>query len=281
MKEFYIYKEIIKYYFLSYKEIYESLFVMYVNCFKIKNKFKNIEMENKLKNSIQSYLNNVYKELEILDFILKNEKKLYASDIYHILDEIDKNFEERFKFYEDLHENLQTAFDMELDYKFYIPRKRYKDLTKKDIDNYKSYVMGFNETRVKEFLEDEGVISEDEFDEVYKSAQKLGGNVNKNLELFGIYSKKIVLPVIKDPLSTLINIHEITHFALIENKEKLSLDDSIANCEDIPIFYELLFKKYNDFINVNIHTTPLALELLESYDDEPFEEQINKLKKIK
>jgi hypothetical protein len=219
--------------------------------------------------------------MEVLKFIFKNERNLYVSDIYGFLDEIDNNFEARYYFYEELYENLMTAFDMNLDYKFYIPRKRYKELTDEDVKKYISYVKGFNENRVKNFLAEEEVINFEKFNEVISNAKIIKGNVKDNIELYGIYSNKVVLPKIDEQLSTLINIHEFTHYSLIDNQEKFLIDDWIVNGEDIPIFYELLFKENNSFIDIDIHTTNKALELLKAYNNEPFEEQIKKLKRIK
>lgn len=279
MKKVNTYFEIIKAYYYSYKEICESLIAMKIYCFKIKRIFNDKKMAEKLKKELDIYLLNVYKELEVLKFLFKNEKHLYVNDIYRVIDKIDENYEKRFKFFENMFRNLQVALDMQLDYKFYIPQKYYKDLCDEDIKKYINEAKGFSINSVCDFLDYEKVMNPTRFNEIYKNAKIIDCEASQNLDLFGFYTNdKMILPKINDELSTLITIHEMVHYVL---KNKKNLDPKISYGEDLPKFYELLYKKNNDFIKININFTQEALMLLEVYNNESFEEQIIKLKKIK
>jgi len=100
------------------------------------------------------------------------------------------------------------------------------------------------------------------------------------MDMFGIFDNgKILVPKVKDELTALISIHELVHNSLILNKDKIN-NDFIAYGEDIPIFYELLFQSTNDFSKIEIHKTDIALKLLESYQGEPFDIQIKKVKEL-
>ena len=80
------------------------------------------------------------------------------------------------------------------------------------------------------------------------------------------------------PLSMCINIHEIVNYVLLRMK---GIDDEIIRSEDLASFYELLFQKSNSFSREKLRTTKRAIKLLNDYNDEPFEDQIRKISKIK
>ena len=273
--------EIIRQYYLSCNEIVRTKLNFIIFSYKMKNIFDNYEQMNEiLKEEIDKYLKNVYIEMKVLNYILKNERKLYISDIYNTLDSFDENYEKRFMFIENVFENLQTAIAMNLDYKFYIPRNRPIYLNDDNYQKYLTSLKGFNIDRIKRFLIFEDVYRINELDSTLKNAKILNVEAKENLDMFGIFENKMVLPKVLDQTSSLVNIHELVHQALLNRKDEIQ-DDDIIYGEDLPIFYELLFIKFNDFIEGYVHSTDLALELLENYKDEKFEEQIIKLRKIK
>ncbi len=280
MKSGFIYLEVLKYYYYSYKEIYSVLANKYWYGMKAKKKFNNTLLNDSFKKEIEVYLENTYREMTVLDFIFKNGYKLNCQDVYNFLDKIDDGFEKKYQYFEYLIDNIETAIDMNLEYKFYIPRKNYKDLSDEDMNNYISYVKGFNNDNVNSFLINEQVLDNSLLDLILKKTKWLDTDSYNNSDIFGVFGEnfdKILLPIIKDQSSTLINIHELTHAALLNQDNR----EDIIYGEDLPIFYELLFKENNKFVTQNIHTTEESLELLSTYNNEPFEEQIKKLELIK
>lgn len=273
--------EIIKQYKLTYLERFLTKITYHSYLNKIKNAFENHDkMDSLLTKEIDNYLQNSYCELELLNFIMKNRKKIWFTDIYRTLDKFDKNYEERYMYLEDVFCNLQTAIDMKLDYKFYAPQKKPKYLSEDLIKEYITYLKGFNKDRVGEFLIVEKVLDKDEYLNILKNAKILNIDVCGNEDLFGLFDGGLVVPRINDGISTLINIHEIVHMILLKNTDLIA-DKEISNGEDLPIFYELLFKESNDFIMDNLHFSKMSLTLFENYQGEPFEEQVKKLKQIK
>lgn len=281
MKQVSAKSEIIRQYLLSYQEIAIIKFTLWNYNKKIDKVFSgNEEVKKILKNELENYINNVKIELKVLSFLLSNERKLYLTDIYNLLDIFDKNYEERFTYLQELIANLQTALDMEYIYKFYLPRNKPKYLNEQDYEGYITYAKGFNLKRIKEFLVAEEIYDENTLDEVLKNAKILDINVKENIDMFGIFDKGLIIPLVKDDLSSLIAIHELVHQALVSNKEKLN-DDEISLGEELPIFYEDVFKKQNGYVNEPIREDGIILEMLEDYKEEGFEEQVNKLKKLK
>lgn len=280
MKQLNTKPEIINQYLLLYFEII-SIKLTYLSYKKnIQNVFGNNErIFNTLKKEMDEYLNAINVELEILKFMLKNEKKLYVSDIYNVLNKFNENYKERYFYMENLYGNLQTALEMEFEYKFYAPRYKPKYLIKEDISSYITYLKGFNIDRIKEFLINEQIYDEQSLDKVLENTKILDVDAKENIDMFGVCDKGVIIPKIKDSLSSLINIHELVHQALLNKKD--ILDEEIVFCEDLPKFYELLFKSFNIYINEECNESEIALELLENYNEEIFEEQINKLNKIK
>ena len=89
----------------------------------------------------------------------------------------------------------------------------------------------------------------------------------------------VIIPKSKDALSCLISIHELVYQALLNKKDEV--EDEITFGEDLPKFYELLFKARNTYITEECNESNVALELFEDYNEESFEEQINKLDRIR
>ncbi|MBE6161137.1 MAG: hypothetical protein E7158_02810 [Firmicutes bacterium] len=268
--------EILKKFF----EYYHEIFVIKSDYYYFKHEIlitfgKNEKMFKLLEDEVNEYLNAVFKEMEVLRFMFKNEKNLFVEDIYNMFDILDQNFNSRYFYKEDLFNNLQTALGMNLDYKFYAPRKKVRYTTDEDVEKYINYVKGFNEEDVKYFLLDHGIVSEDEYETLRKQAKFISVDAtDETEEFFGIFDDAFVLPKVKDEKSALIYLHEFIH-------KVLQKEEDIKSTEDIPMFYELVFKKDNKFITSNIHDSIISLELFNDYKFENFEEQIEKYRRIK
>ncbi len=281
MKQINAKPEIIRQYLLSYQEIAMVKFTHWNYNQKIDKVFDNNEnMKKLLQTELGNYLQNVKIEMQVLKFVLKNEKKLYLTDIYSLLDIFDKNYEARFEYLQELINNLQTALDMEYSYRFYSPRKNIKYLDEKDYEDYINYVKGFNINRVKEFLVSEEIYEESDLEDTLKKIKFLNVSPKDNLDFFGLFENGLVIPKVNDDFSCIVAIHELVHQALVNNKEKLQ-DDEIVFGEELPRFYEGVFIKQNDYVNLEIKMNNNVLEMLKDYKEENFEEQINKLKKLK
>ena len=281
MKQINAKPEIIRQYLLSYQEIAIVKFTHWNYNQKIDKVFDNNEnMKKLLQTELENYLQNVKIEMQVLKFVFKNEKKLYLTDIYSLLDIFDKNYEVRFEYLQELINNLQTALDMEYSYRFYSPRKNIKYLDEKDYEDYINYVKGFNINRVKEFLVSEEIYEKSDLEETLKKIKFLNVSPKDNLDFFGLFENGLVIPKVNDDFSCIVAIHELVHQALVNNKEELQ-DDEIVFGEELPRFYEGVFIKQNDYVNLEIKMNNNVLEMLKDYKEENFEEQINKLKKLK
>ena len=247
---------------------------------KVENVFGNNErILNILKKETDEYLESLYNEIKVLKFMYKNEKKLYTSNIYKVRNDFDKKYEKRYFYLESLYANLQTALEMKWDSKFYVPRNKPKYLNEEDVEKYITYIKGFNFDIVKEFLIDEEIYDEQGLEETLQKTKILNVDAKENIEMFGIYDKGVIIPKAKDALSCLISVHELVHQALLTKKDEL--EDEITFGEDLPKFYELLFKARNTYITEECNESSVALELFEDYNEESFEEQINKLSRLK
>ena len=123
------------------------------------------------------------------------------------------------------------------------------------------------------------VYSEEILDSEMKKVKQLDVDAQENIDMFGIYENGgIVLPKVRDELSACITIHALVHNILLLKKEEIT-DRKIIYGEDLPIFYELLYQRTNSFSKQIIHTTDIAIKLLENYDEEPLSIQIEKVKK--
>ena len=92
MKQINAKPEIIRQYLLSYQEIAMVKFTHWNYNQKIDKVFDNNEnMKKLLQTELENYLQNVKIEMQVLKFVLKNEKKLYLTDIYSLFDIFDKN----------------------------------------------------------------------------------------------------------------------------------------------------------------------------------------------
>jgi len=276
----------------TYKDILEQYKFFIMDYIYVSSTYHMLNLESKivfkdnkriteiLEKEVQEYINSYKKELKIYNFLLKKERKLYTEDIYGTIDNLIEEYKIKHKYIEELFEKLETAIGTELEYKFYLPKNKPKYITDEDVEKYKIYAMGYNKERIEDFLKDEVVYEEKILDEEMKKIKELDINAYNNMDMFGIFDNgKILVPKVKDELTALISIHELVHNSLILNKDKIN-NDFIAYGEDIPIFYELLFQSTNDFSKIEIHKTDIALKLLESYQGEPFDIQIKKVKEL-
>ena len=271
--------EILRFYMYSIQEVMRvELKCMFYKHMIYCNIYESTDLLDTIDEEINHYMQNICYEMRALLFMLRNENKLVESDIDLTLDTMDENFEERFEYLEELSNSLDMALTMRSEKNFMLPNKSLPFMDEKDYNAMLSKIKGYNEDELECFLVEEKIIEPYEYDEIRKRCKILKGNLKKYMSLFGTYDNAIVVPEIKDELSMCINIHEIVNYVLLRMN---GIDNEIIESEDLATFYELLYQKINLFSKEKLRSTKRALKLLNDYNDEPFEEQIRKVSRIK
>jgi hypothetical protein len=245
------------------------------------------EMNSNLTSEVKEYMQNLKKELKICSYILKHYNKINTSDMYYVFELLDKEYEDKYQYINDVFENFSTALSFESKNRFYLPRKRFDGLNEEKVALYKEYLKGFNTESLKDFMtEEEKIYTNQLFDETIKKSKIYDVNAQEFIDIFavlikesnnGILTTMPILPKVKDEMSFLINIHELTHNALLV-REDIDRNNDLIFQEDLSIFYELLYKSRNSFVKSNLHTSELSQRLLYEYKNEPFLEQVEKVK---
>jgi len=245
------------------------------------------EMSSILSSEVKKYLQNLKNEMKICNYVLKHSSKINTSDMYYVFELLDKEYENKYQYINDVFENFSTALIFESKDRFYLPRKRFNELNAQEVTLYTEYLKGFNTESLKEFMtEEEKIYSDKLFDETMQKSKVYDVDVQDFIDIFavlikesnnGILTTMPILPKVKDERSFLINIYELTHNALLVRND-IDRSDDLVYKEDLSIFYELLYKSRNSFIKSNLHTSELSQRLLAEYKNEPFLEQVEKVK---
>ena len=255
------------------KFIYTLLYYYeYIKSYNRLSASKRCQLKEEYNNFIMSYSN--YKKM--INYLLVNGWRLNYDDALGSYDMISDDYDEIFIYFYELLQSFIISDQMKLDYKFVVPKDKPSFI--EDINKYISYAKGFSEDRLCSFLCENYVYDLDLFDDVYKNVKVIDCGYDDYYVYSGINEEdKVCVPRIRDDLSTLINIHELVHKALLIKKDEIQ-DKRIVMTEVLPIFYEMLYKKENKFCKCSIHNNELSKILYKSYNNEPFDEQINKLK---
>lgn len=245
------------------------------------------EMNSNLTSEVKDYLQNLKNELKICNYVLRNHSKINTSDMYYVFELLDKEYEDKYQYINDVFENFSTALSFKSKNRFYLPRKRFDGLNEEKVALYKEYLKAFNTESLKDFMTDEEKIYSDKsFDETMQKSKIYDVNVQEFIDIFavlikesnnGILTTMPILPKVKDEISFLINIHELTHNALLV-REDIDRNNDLVYQEDLSIFYELLYKSRNSFVKSSLHTSQLSQRLLAEYKNESFLEQVEKVK---
>ena len=271
--------EILEYYMYEIQEVIKVEFkCMFYKHMIYCNIYESTDLLDTIDEEINHYMQNICYEMRALLFMLRNENKLVESDIDLTLDTMDENYEERFEYLEELTNSLDMVLTMRSEKNFMPPSKGLPYMDEKKYNTMLAKIRGYNEDELECFLVEEKIIEPYEYDDIRNRCMILEGNIKNHMSLYGTYENAIVVPEIKDELSMCINIHEIVNYVLLRMG---GIDDEILESEDLATFYELLFQKLNLFSREKLRTTKRALKLLNDYNNEPFEEQIRKIKRIK
>lgn len=255
--------------------------------------FKNlISMNDKqissiLKKELKNYLQNLRNEIKICNYVLKNSSKIHTNDMFYAFELLDAEYENKYQYINDIFESFSTALIFESKDRFYLPKKRYKDLTELEVNLYKEYLKGFNIESLKDFMiDEEKIYTTALFEETQEKSKIYDVDAQEFIDFFEILIKENVegtlttmpiLPKVKDEKSFLVNIHLLTHNALLV-RDNINKSVDLVYKEDLAIFYELLYKSRNSFAKTDLHTSEISQRLLAEYKNEPFLEQIEKVK---
>ncbi len=283
---FYKLKDLLEQYLYVFEVSLESSAEYYSLFFRNLLTMNDKEMCNTLTSEYKEYLRNLQSEIQIYNFALKKLNKIDTSDMYYVFEKLDADYENRYQYINDVFENFLTALNLEFKDRFYLPRKKFSILDDKKINLYKEYLKGFNLDSLKDYMTEEKIYSSSSFDEAIKKSKIYNVDADDYIDIFAVLIKEDeqgnlltipVLPTITSDKSFLINIHELTHNALLTRND-INRNDKLVYEEDLALFYELLYKSRNPFVKTNIHTSGLSKRLLSEYKNEPFLEQVEKVK---
>ncbi len=266
----------------SYKQLIGEAFFTLIDS-NVGNKwrkryFKNDERIKKIFfEELALYFNCIKYQGKVLRFLYKNEKNLNYNCIERTLDLVEQYGNDNFNHIDYMLGMLKTACQMEADYKFYVPRKKFEYLDESNYDKFIRLACGYDMQVVKDFLIGHDVFNLKEFGEVYSKSKVLPIDCQDNTFIgdFDGYS----IPKVVDDKTAIVCIHELVHQSLKLNEPYIK-NDKIVYGEELPIFYEMLYKAYNGFIKCDTNHNDISEELLYSYDSEPFMEQIKKLERL-
>lgn len=240
-----------------------------------------------LKKELKNYLQNLRNEIKICNYVLKNSSKIHTNDMFYAFELLDAEYENKYQYINDIFESFSTALIFESKDRFYLPKKRYKDLTEFEVNLYKEYLKGFNIESLRDFMiGEEKIYTTELFEETQENSKIYDVDAQEFIDFFEIFIKENdegtlttmpILPKVKDEKSFLVNIHLLTRNALLV-RDSINKSDDLVYKEDLAIFYELLYKSRNSFAKTDLHTSEISQRLLAEYKNEPFLEQIEKVK---
>ena len=236
----------------------------------------NEEIRSKFYKELKEYFNSIKVDIDVIKFLLKNHYQLREEDIYYTLDALDMHGENKYTFIDNLIDNLDVSCDLQLEDKFYVPRKDFKYVDSKRFINI---AKGFSMDSVKDFLLNESIYDEKLLDSALKKVKHFNLVGGDTKYIAGVFDKGIVLPRVRDDLTTLIAIHELVHYSILDKKDIIR-DNNIVYSEILPRFYENLYARDNNFIKETIHKDKYTDVLLKDYNNEPMLEQVEKVRRL-
>ena len=270
--------ELMDYYFSILKEeLYVRLKSLSANYKRIKTYPDNEVMKNNYYMELKKYYDTLKIEKKVCRFLIKNDKYLTNANIDRTMHYLSKNAEKDFLYIDDFIDMLDTACDLNLDYKFYVPKNKPRFVS--DINEYLNISKGFTIDSVGDFLINEEVYTKNDFKSALSKVKHLSIVKDDIHAVSGVFDKGILFPEVVDVETTLIAIYELVSNALINNRDNIN-DIEITYGESLPLFYEYLYCGYNKFASCDLKFDHNAYYLFDNYDYEPMSEQIKKLKYI-
>jgi hypothetical protein len=273
-----IYFEIISYYLSILEEMgLVSINALKANIKRIYSFSDDTRVKDIFYDELKEYFESTKIERDVCKFLLLNNRKLILNDIINTINRLDYEGEKKYTYIDSLINTLDISCDLDRSDKFYIPKNKPKYI--KNINTYLNIAKGFSMDSVKDFLIDEEVYDDESFNETLskiKYFNLVGGDTKY---IAGIFDKGIVIPRVKDDLTTLIAIHELVHNSVLMNKDEIN-DNRVTYSEILPRFYENLYASNNCFIKEVIHKDEYTDKLLNDYKHEPMLEQAEKVRRL-
>ena len=138
---------------------------------------------------------------------------------------------------------------------------------------------GFDIECVKDFLIDNGVYTYNWFNYLMNKGFINIIDINKQFDFIGINNGCVNIPEVNSAATALISISELVKYSLLLHKNAIN-NDNIVYGNELPIFYEMLYKERNKFINLKISSNSYSKKLIQSFNKEMFNEQIKKLENV-
>ena len=254
----------------------------------------NKEMQQILNDEIHGCLSGLGVEFKVLNFIFKNNKRIKIENLSAYFDSVAKKAQSEEAYFQQLFDHLREALDMELANKFYKPRGGFSFHQKDDIFKHIAYLKGFSFDQIKFMLFLEGVYDLDIEGEILDYFTLLD-EMNRSLKdiveddtSVGVFEENgevhCTIPRICDEESSYLAVYNIIRYELIRKRAQIG-DDAVVYSDELPIFYEYLFK--GNYLSPFSECEPMhkwtaiTLKLLDTYETESFDEQIEKVKRIK
>ncbi|MBQ7241024.1 MAG: hypothetical protein IJS56_06275 [Bacilli bacterium] len=270
-------KELVSYYISVLEEAFSITKDHSITNLKRISKFKDdIRIKEKYYKELNDYYDSLKVDLDVIKFLIFNQSKLNEDNIYHTLNRLDSLAESKYNYIDSIIDLLDISCDLELPEKFYIPKKNFRYMNKEELINI---AKGFTMNSVKDFLVNEKVYNNTSFDTALGSVKYFNLVGGETKYIAGVFEKGIVLPRVRDDLTTLIAIHELVHNSILMNKESIN-DKNIVYSEILPRFYENLYASQNGFIKETIHKDEYTDILLNDYHKEPMMVQVEKVRRL-
>ena len=272
-----------KYFLKIYKLILEEELFIFIDSFRCnkwrKRYFKDNERIEKIFfDELVSYFDCVKYQKKVLNFLYWNNNNLSSDCIDITIDLVDKYGKENFEHIDYMLGMLKTACCMDAEYKFYVPRKKFEYLNAENYDKFIRIASGFDILSIKDFLMVHDVLNFKEFDEIYNNSKIIPIDC-VDTTFIGEFEGGWKLPEVYNDKTALVCLHELVHQSLQLNIPYIENDDIVYG-EELPIFYEMLYKKCNGLIKCDTNYNEISDELLKSYHSEPFMEQVKKLERL-
>ena len=267
----------------EYRALLEEAFSILSDSYRVNSMRKktfpqNEKIKKEFLNELNLYLKCIMYQRKVCKFMYKNEKELNCTCIDRGIDLLEEYGEANFRHMDYMIGMLKTACEMEADYKFYIPRKKFKYVDENVYQKFIKLLCGYDIQNVKDFLINCDIMNLEEYDIIYGSAKVLPISCADNT-FIDDFEGGFSIPKVVDDKTALVCLHELVHQSLKFNKQYIN-NDKIVYGEELPIFYEMLYKAYNGFIKCNTNQNVISEQLLYSYDSEPFMDQVRKLEKL-
>jgi len=246
--------------------------------------FDDEEFIFKFSEPVKKYFKSSLNELKLYNYILFNSHKYDKEKLTLSMDLLCQLQCDMDIYIEEIFDKLSFSLDMNDKDRFYLPKHEPCFIDDEVINELKLAMLGYSRQAIFDFLIEEKMLSADdvwylndlinEFELDNKNYDK--SYVRVSSKIYEPKIKEILVPKTVNDFSMLINVHELTHAGVVSVSDNLIGYDVLNN--DIPRFYEGVFKMKDDLIKKDIEHTILSKKLLDEYKDEPFLEQIEKYK---